>query len=475
MSDQHAAAALTAAAVIATILVARAAVLHQGSRRRLAPVTRLVRGRIGPRAGKAASSAAPLPDDAFCVVREAEQHVRHCWQRLHTRTEPPECPALGRSGGPVACRARGLPGGAPAAPGAFADAAGDAVWLGAGGGERRALPAPGRRRPGRRARRGPPPATRTRWGVAWGGPCAAVAQGPGIDGRRADSACRRERVVKASMRRGHHGLRHRSRRPRRPGFPLSPWRPPRTRPCRGRTPVEEGLRRSAVSRASLQTDLAHALSRNSRLASRVKVLEQRLSTAFGEQVREESGLGASVDVDHLQRRISTLEQELAERNRELEKRAEELEAARQANRELTRALNQASPGNEPSWEPTQPAPRTTATGCPRGPRTPSRGACPRRRRCPWRGLRPHHEQQRRLRPEQGCAADPAERLRSSLRSARSPPPPPGPEGARRFPRPGRTGSSSEAFSIFLYTRNEQVKRKASATEGAPTHRGSHFT
>ncbi|MGW1754573.1 hypothetical protein [Streptomyces mirabilis] len=42
------------------------------------------------------------------------------------------------------------------------------------------------------------------------------------------------------------------------------------------TPVEEG-RLAAVSRASLQADLANALERNTRLAARVRQLEIRLS------------------------------------------------------------------------------------------------------------------------------------------------------------------------------------------------------
>ncbi|WP_143659240.1 hypothetical protein [Streptomyces sp. SA15] len=105
------------------------------------------------------------------------------------------------------------------------------------------------------------------------------------------------------------------------------------------TPVAEG-RLAAVSRASLQADLANALERNTRLAARVSRLEKGLSMQFGEQAWRESGLGAPADIDHLQRRIALLEQEVAEKRGELEERTEELEAARAANSELTRALNQ---------------------------------------------------------------------------------------------------------------------------------------
>lgn len=56
----------------------------------------------------------------------------------------------------------------------------------------------------------------------------------------------------------------------------------------------------------------------------------------------ESGLGAPVDIDQLQRQIALLEQDLSEKPGELEERTEELEAARAANRELTRSLNHRS-------------------------------------------------------------------------------------------------------------------------------------
>lgn len=49
---------------------------------------------------------------------------------------------------------------------------------------------------------------------------------------------------------------------------------------------------------------------------------------------------ALTDVDQLQRRIAILEQELAEVRGQLDERTEELAAARGANRELTRTLNQ---------------------------------------------------------------------------------------------------------------------------------------
>ncbi|MFI1028290.1 DUF6262 family protein [Streptomyces sp. NPDC020951] len=96
---------------------------------------------------------------------------------------------------------------------------------------------------------------------------------------------------------------------------------------------------AAVTRASLQADLANALERNSRLTLRVRQLERRLSESLGEQVWRDSGLGASVDIDQLQRQIITLQQQAVDLQSQLDERTEDLKAARAANRELTRALN----------------------------------------------------------------------------------------------------------------------------------------
>lgn len=78
------------------------------------------------------------------------------------------------------------------------------------------------------------------------------------------------------------------------------------------------------------------------LAARVRQLEKRLSQALGEVAWAGSGLGAPADIDQLQRRITILEQNLADIQGQLDERTDELKAARAANRELTRALNQAS-------------------------------------------------------------------------------------------------------------------------------------
>ncbi|OQR65669.1 hypothetical protein B6E66_02335 [Streptomyces maremycinicus] len=92
MSDQHAATALTAAAVIVTILVARAAVLHQGSRGQAARPVRPPHRHTASGVGKGANApcAAALSDGADSLaVQEAEQHVHHYWQQLQAHADPP--------------------------------------------------------------------------------------------------------------------------------------------------------------------------------------------------------------------------------------------------------------------------------------------------------------------------------------------------------------------------------------------------
>ena len=97
----------------------------------------------------------------------------------------------------------------------------------------------------------------------------------------------------------------------------------------------------AVTRASLQADLLAAHERALRLATRVQQLEKRLSEALGDQAWRESGLGAPADIDQLSTRITILEQQAADLRLQLEKRDDELTAARAANRELMTQLNAA--------------------------------------------------------------------------------------------------------------------------------------
>lgn len=95
----------------------------------------------------------------------------------------------------------------------------------------------------------------------------------------------------------------------------------------------------AVSRASLQADLLNAQQRAARLAARVQQLENRLSETLGEKAWRQSGLGAPDDIDQLKHQIVTLEQHTIDLGLQLEERDQDLDAARAANRELMTRLN----------------------------------------------------------------------------------------------------------------------------------------
>ena len=96
---------------------------------------------------------------------------------------------------------------------------------------------------------------------------------------------------------------------------------------------------SAVTRASLQADLLAAHERTARLATRIRQLEQRLSDTLGEQAWRESGLGAPADIDALNHKIISLEQQVTDLRMQLDERDQDLAAARAANRELMARLN----------------------------------------------------------------------------------------------------------------------------------------
>lgn len=167
---------------------------------------------------------------------------------------------------------------------------------------------------------------------------------PMIEGRRADAARRRQRVLKAidvATKRGEEITA--SGVARAAGVDRSFLYRHRDllqhlHTAAGNPASSDG--QTPVSRASLQADLANALERNTRLAARVRQLEKRLSEMLGDQAWRESGLGASADLDQLQRQVTTLEQRVVDLQSQLEERNEDLDAARAANRELTRTLNQ---------------------------------------------------------------------------------------------------------------------------------------
>lgn len=167
---------------------------------------------------------------------------------------------------------------------------------------------------------------------------------PMIDGRRADSARRRQRVIKAindaSTRGDEISV---SAIARAAGVDrtflyrhddlLGQVHAAQANPAA----AEHGG--PTVSPASLHADLANAHGQITRQAARIRQLEKTLSELLGEQAWRESGLGAPADIDQLQRRITTLEQQVVDLNSHLEDRQHELDAARAANRELITNLN----------------------------------------------------------------------------------------------------------------------------------------
>jgi len=164
------------------------------------------------------------------------------------------------------------------------------------------------------------------------------------DGRRADSARRRQRVIAAINRAVTDGTeisvsaiaraaavdrtflyRHRDR--------LAQVHAPHAGP-----PAGDGAG-PAVTRTSLQADLLAARERAVRLSARIQQLEKRLSQALGDQAWHESGLGAPVGIDALNHKIANLDQQVTGLRLQLEERDSELAAARAANRELMARLN----------------------------------------------------------------------------------------------------------------------------------------
>jgi hypothetical protein len=95
----------------------------------------------------------------------------------------------------------------------------------------------------------------------------------------------------------------------------------------------------AVTRASLQADLLAAHERAARLAARIRQLEHRLSQALGEQAWRDSGLGAPAGTGALNQKITHLEQQATDLKLQLAERDEDLAAARAANRELMTQIN----------------------------------------------------------------------------------------------------------------------------------------
>jgi Family of unknown function (DUF6262) len=167
-----------------------------------------------------------------------------------------------------------------------------------------------------------------------------------IDGRRADSTRRRQRVLAALDNAITDGaelsvtdIAHRAGVDRtflyRHRDLLERIHAAETQP-----PDKPGVGPS-VTRASLQADLLAAQHRCTRMAARTQQLEKRLSELLGEQAWRATGLGAPTDIDQLQHRIVTLEQQGVDLRLQLEEREQDLAATRAANRELIAQLNAA--------------------------------------------------------------------------------------------------------------------------------------
>ena len=164
-----------------------------------------------------------------------------------------------------------------------------------------------------------------------------------IQGRRADSTRRRQRVLSALDTAVKDGaeLSVTGIAPAESTAPSSTVTatcsnastPPK--PCHPTNP------RSAprATLASLQVDLLAAEQRCTRMAARTQQLETRLSELLGEHAWRATGLGVPPDIDQLQQRIVTLEQQIVELRLQLEERDEDLAAARAANHELMARLN----------------------------------------------------------------------------------------------------------------------------------------
>jgi hypothetical protein len=94
--------------------------------------------------------------------------------------------------------------------------------------------------------------------------------------------------------------------------------------------------------ASLRADLENAKARNRRLEAELVSLRRRLGAEIGEQVLAETGQTAGLAPEQAER-IAELEQSLFEAEEALHRRVDELEAARQINRELMARLNRQVP------------------------------------------------------------------------------------------------------------------------------------
>jgi hypothetical protein len=175
-------------------------------------------------------------------------------------------------------------------------------------------------------------------------PAAATNKtGPMLAGRQADSARRRQRVIttldRAAAGNGETSISGIARAARvdRTFLYRHPDLLARIHALEAAPPA--AAPGPAVTRASLQADLLAAHERTARLGTRIRQHEQRLSDTLGEQAWRESGLGAPADIDALNHKIISLEQQVTDLRMQLDERDQDLAAARAANRELMARLN----------------------------------------------------------------------------------------------------------------------------------------
>lgn len=100
---------------------------------------------------------------------------------------------------------------------------------------------------------------------------------------------------------------------------------------------------ASVSKRSLQAENLNLRETNQRLRQHISDLEERLSELLGEQVATRCGLGVDTSQAQLHRQVENLEQTVADLRGTLADRQDELDAARQANRQLLTSLNQPAP------------------------------------------------------------------------------------------------------------------------------------
>jgi allophanate hydrolase subunit 2 len=99
-----------------------------------------------------------------------------------------------------------------------------------------------------------------------------------------------------------------------------------------------------VSAASLRADLENTRAENQRLRQHVRVLEERLSHVLGQEVAAELVARGVITTDPmLHEQITSLQARIGVLEGELRRRDDELEGARQANRDLMAELNRRRP------------------------------------------------------------------------------------------------------------------------------------